>query len=235
MQVVHVDLVLDRLEAELVGRAVGHAALHAAAGQPHREAVRVVVAARLALALAERHPAELAAPDDQRRCRAGRAARRSVEQRRDRLIDLGGVLAVVLLDALRARPRCLRGVRRRSRAARTARRARPAGGRSGSCGRTRRSASCRRRTASSVFGVSLREVDRLRAPRPACGRRVRSWRSAAASSWPPGRASRCSWFSFASRSSCSRWASRVDVGRAAEVEDRVAGRAEQRALSTPPT
>ena len=38
VQVVDVDLVLDRREAELVGRAVGHAALDAAAGQPHREA-----------------------------------------------------------------------------------------------------------------------------------------------------------------------------------------------------
>ena len=45
VQVVDVDLVLDRLEAELVGRAVDVAALDAAAGQPHGEAVVVVVAA----------------------------------------------------------------------------------------------------------------------------------------------------------------------------------------------
>src|SRR5690349_256024 len=45
VQVVDVDLVFDRLEAELVGRAVHLAALHAAAGQPHGETVVVVVAA----------------------------------------------------------------------------------------------------------------------------------------------------------------------------------------------
>ena len=36
VQVVDVDLVLDGLEAELVGRAVDVPPLHAAAGQPHR-------------------------------------------------------------------------------------------------------------------------------------------------------------------------------------------------------
>ena len=45
VQVVDVDPVLDGLQAELVGRAVDHAALDAAAGQPHREAQAVVVAA----------------------------------------------------------------------------------------------------------------------------------------------------------------------------------------------
>ena len=73
VQVVDVDLVLDGLEAELVGRAVDVAALDAAAGQPHREAVVVVVAA-VDLAgvragrrqLDRRRAAELAAPDDQR-------------------------------------------------------------------------------------------------------------------------------------------------------------------------
>ena len=45
VQVVDVDLLLDRLEAEFVGGAVDVAAAHAAAGQPHREAVVIVVAA----------------------------------------------------------------------------------------------------------------------------------------------------------------------------------------------
>ena len=45
MQVVDVDAVLDGVEAELVGLAEGEARLDAAAGQPHREAVDVVVAA----------------------------------------------------------------------------------------------------------------------------------------------------------------------------------------------
>ena len=59
------DPVLDRVQADLVGRAVGHAALDAAAGHPDREAVGVVVAA--VAALAHRRAAELAAPDHQRR------------------------------------------------------------------------------------------------------------------------------------------------------------------------
>ena len=57
--------VLDRLVAELVGRAVAEAALHARAGQPDGEALRVVVAAAGAL-LERRHAAELGDPDDQR-------------------------------------------------------------------------------------------------------------------------------------------------------------------------
>ena len=64
MEVVDVDAVDLGAEADRVGRAVDGAPLDAAAGQPHGEAVRVVVAA-LAL-LRHRHPAELAAPDDQR-------------------------------------------------------------------------------------------------------------------------------------------------------------------------
>ena len=45
VQVVDVHAVLDGLHAELVGGAVDDAALDAAAGQPHREAQAVVVAA----------------------------------------------------------------------------------------------------------------------------------------------------------------------------------------------
>src|SRR5438874_4987764 len=66
VNVVNVGLLLDGLEAEIVGRAVTHAALDAASGQPHRETIRIVVAARLALAFAEGHSPELAAPDDER-------------------------------------------------------------------------------------------------------------------------------------------------------------------------
>ena len=47
VQVVDVHRLLDRLEAEVVGRAVDRSALDAAAGQPHREAERIVVAAVL--------------------------------------------------------------------------------------------------------------------------------------------------------------------------------------------
>ena len=56
--------VLDGVEAELVGRAVDDAALDAAAGQPDREAVGVVVAA--VAALRPGRAAELGRPDDQR-------------------------------------------------------------------------------------------------------------------------------------------------------------------------
>jgi len=63
VEVVDAHAVLDRLEAHLVGRAVGHAALHAAARHPGRERVRVVVAAGLPAFLRDRQPAELSAPD----------------------------------------------------------------------------------------------------------------------------------------------------------------------------
>ena len=60
----------DGLEAEVVGGAVDRAALDPAAGHPDAEAVVVVVAAELRLALAVQldggGPAELAAPDHQR-------------------------------------------------------------------------------------------------------------------------------------------------------------------------
>ena len=53
------------LKPKLVGLAERDARLDAAAGQPHREGVGVVVAAVVA-ALDHRRAAELAAPDDQR-------------------------------------------------------------------------------------------------------------------------------------------------------------------------
>ena len=52
LEVVGRDDVLDGAVADLVGRAVGHAALDAAAGQPDREALAVVVAAGLGVELA---------------------------------------------------------------------------------------------------------------------------------------------------------------------------------------
>src|SRR5262249_24533403 len=65
VEVVDVDLVRDRGEAELVGGAVDVAAAGAAAGQPHRESVMVVVAAGEGRQLGDGCPAELAAPDHQ--------------------------------------------------------------------------------------------------------------------------------------------------------------------------
>ena len=63
MEVVDVDLVLDRFVAELVGAAEGLAPFHPAAGQPHAEAAAVVVAS-----LGPFGPggaAEFATPDDE--------------------------------------------------------------------------------------------------------------------------------------------------------------------------
>ena len=64
VEVVDVHAVLRRLEAEVVGLAVAHAAARAAAGQEHAETVRVVVAT--VAVLAHRRAPELAAPHDQR-------------------------------------------------------------------------------------------------------------------------------------------------------------------------
>ena len=57
--------VLDRIEPGFIGRPDDRAALDAAAGHPHREARGIVIAAS-APSLADRCPAELTAPDDQR-------------------------------------------------------------------------------------------------------------------------------------------------------------------------
>src|SRR5262249_54870483 len=65
VQVVDVDLVRDGGEAELVGGAVDVAAFDAAAGQPHREAVVVVVAAAEGGQFGDGGAAELAAPQDE--------------------------------------------------------------------------------------------------------------------------------------------------------------------------
>ena len=83
MQVVDVDLVLDGVPAELVGRAVDDPPLHAAAGQPHREAERVVLAA--VGPFGRRRAAELAAPDDERVVEQA-AGFQVLEQAGDRLV-----------------------------------------------------------------------------------------------------------------------------------------------------
>ena len=67
------------------------AALDAAAGQPHREAVGVVVAARALGVLGGRLAAELAAPDDQRLVQQA-AALQVLEQAGDRLVGAAGVV-----------------------------------------------------------------------------------------------------------------------------------------------
>lgn len=62
VQVVDVELVLDRVEAELVGGTDRAPALYASAGHPHGKAGRVVVTA--VAFLTHRRPTEFAAPDD---------------------------------------------------------------------------------------------------------------------------------------------------------------------------
>ena len=95
VQVVHARGVLDGFEAELVGGAIDGAAADSAAGHPHGEAVRVVIAAELGLAVAAeldgRRAAEFAAPDHERVVEHS-ALLQVGQQRGDRLIDLLGQL-----------------------------------------------------------------------------------------------------------------------------------------------
>ena len=68
VEVGDVERVLDDVVTEVVGLAVDLAAFGAAAGHPHGEAARVVIAAVVFLgqaALAVDRPTELSAPDDQ--------------------------------------------------------------------------------------------------------------------------------------------------------------------------
>ena len=68
VQVVHVHGILGDVVAEFVGLAVTGTGFDAAAGHPHGEATRMVVAAgfgAVPLALARDAAAELAAPDDE--------------------------------------------------------------------------------------------------------------------------------------------------------------------------
>ena len=85
----------DDVVAEVVGLAVDDAALDAAAGQPHAEVARVMVAAVVVLgqrALRVDGAAELAAPDDQRVVE--QAALLEVDHQRG-----GGLVGVVALVA----------------------------------------------------------------------------------------------------------------------------------------
>ncbi len=111
VQVVDVDRVFDRFEAEFVGGSVDVAAAHSAAGQPHREAVMIVVAAvdlaGVRAGLREFHgrrAPELAAPDDQRLFEQS-ALLEIGQQRADRLIALLGEAAVVDFDVVVVVPR----------------------------------------------------------------------------------------------------------------------------------
>ena len=84
----------DRCGAELVGLAHAHASLDAAAGHPHREPERVVIAAGALGVLRRRLPAELAPPDHERGVEQARSLEIG-EQGRDRLVGVAGVELVV--------------------------------------------------------------------------------------------------------------------------------------------
>src|SRR5207249_4570388 len=95
VQVVNVDLVFGGEEAVVVGGAVREAAPDAAAGQPHRKALRIVVAA--VAALGRRRAAELPAPPHQRVGEQA-AGLQVAQQAGDRLVHLAGVLLVALFE-----------------------------------------------------------------------------------------------------------------------------------------
>src|SRR5688572_5544129 len=68
VKVVHADGFIGDVVSEIVGRSIHGAAFEAAAGNPHREAARMVVApivVRREITLAIDGPAEFAAPDDE--------------------------------------------------------------------------------------------------------------------------------------------------------------------------
>src|SRR5258705_1815258 len=99
MEVVDVDAVFGGAGAELVGGAVGGAALDAAAGHPGAEPAAVMVAAGVGVpaAVAGDGAAELAAPDDQ--CLVEQAALLEVlDERRGRRIEPAALLAQALLE-----------------------------------------------------------------------------------------------------------------------------------------
>ncbi len=79
LEVVRGDDIVGGAVADLVGAAVGHAALDSAAGEPDREALAVVVSARVVVegSLADREPADLAAPVDERGVQKAAACFRS--------------------------------------------------------------------------------------------------------------------------------------------------------------
>ena len=152
------------LEADLVGLAVMDAALDAAAGEPGGEGVRVVVAAhllRVLRPLRHRQPAELAAPDDQRRVEQA-ALLQVGQQGGDGLIGLAGELAMVAGDVGVAVPAPLVLHAAASRSARSGRRAPPAAGPSDTAGEVAAAADCRGRRGSAIGSRFAVDVERFR-------------------------------------------------------------------------
>src|SRR5262245_31174281 len=79
VQVMDVHFVLNGCEPEFVGRAVNVAAAGPATGEPHAEAVMIVVAAAELRQLGNRRAAEFSTPQNQ--CAVEHAAPRQVSQK----------------------------------------------------------------------------------------------------------------------------------------------------------
>ena len=106
VQVMDMHRFFDGLVAEIVGRAVDHASLDAAAGQPDGKAPVIVVATPAGSAvdhLDGRRPAELAAAENQRLLEQP-ALFEVGQQCRDPLIAVPGQVAMVFLDVVVAVP-----------------------------------------------------------------------------------------------------------------------------------
>src|SRR4051812_21311180 len=95
VNVAEVVRALDGLEADRVGGADDLSPLDAAAGHPHREAEVVMVAPATRFGLGG--AAELASPEDERAVEQA-ATLQVGEQAGDRLVGLGGLAHVILLD-----------------------------------------------------------------------------------------------------------------------------------------
>src|SRR2546423_6060197 len=90
MQIMHMHLVRDGAEAEVVGRPVDMPALRAAAGQPGREAPVVMIAP--ITALRSRCPTKLTTPDDKGVVEQTTALQVGQESG-NRLVDVAGEIA----------------------------------------------------------------------------------------------------------------------------------------------
>src|SRR5262245_37727385 len=97
VQIVEVDLVSLCVVAVVVGRAVRQPWADARPSEPHREALRVMVAA--VAALSSRSAAKLATPQDQRVVQQATTFQ-ILDKTRDRLIDLEGVAGDVAAKIL---------------------------------------------------------------------------------------------------------------------------------------
>ena len=104
VEVVDMYLLIHRRKPKFVGRSMHVAAAHAAAGQPHAEAVMIVIAAAELRQLGHRRAAELAAPHHQRGFQQA-ALLQVLEEGGDGPVPFAGQLAVHLLDAVVIVPR----------------------------------------------------------------------------------------------------------------------------------